>query len=100
MTNNTLQWQVKAIQDLEAILSNLSYKDFKQANPRRRMGKNGRRIHRSYNLSEKTLECLEMLNRVTKKHITAEDEEIIKGFLLPYRMVRTEYLINTNQRLQ
>ena len=90
----------KAIQDLEAILSNLSYKDFKQANPKGKIGRNGRRIHRAYSLSDETLEVLEMLKLTVKTNITAEDEEIIKGFLLPYRANRREYLINTNPRLQ
>lgn len=37
----------KVIQDLEVILSNLVYKDFKQANPKPRMSRNGRRIHKA-----------------------------------------------------
>ena len=89
----TEQAIAKAIQDLEAILSNLSYKDFKQANPGCRIGRDGRRVHRAYSLSGETMEALEMLNRVTRMDITAEDEDIIKGFLLPYRVNRREYLI-------
>lgn len=95
----TLEARAKAIRDLEAILSNLSYKDFKQANPKPRMGRNGRRIHRVYSLSSETEKALEMLYRAVKDDITAEDEEIIRGFLLPYRIFRTEYLISTNPRL-
>lgn len=43
----TLEARAKAIRDLEAILSNLAYKDFKQANPVRRIGRDGRRIHKA-----------------------------------------------------
>lgn len=42
-----LEARAKAIRDLEAILSNLAYKDFKQANPKPRMSRNGRRIHKA-----------------------------------------------------
>lgn len=96
----TLEARAKAIRDLEAILSNLAYKDFKRANPVRRIGRDGRRIHKPYNLSSDTMEALEVLSLACKQDITAEDGEIIKGFLLPYRVNRREYLINTNPRLQ
>lgn len=96
----TLETRSKAIKDLEAILSNLAYKDFKQANPKPRMSRNGWRIHKAYNLSEETQKALKMLYRATKRDVTAEDEEAIKAFLLPYRMFKPEYLINIDPRLR
>lgn len=95
----TLEARAKAIKDLEAILSHLAYRDYRQANPVR----NGKRVyvkHRPYTLSPDTLEVLEMIKIASKEDITAEEEKMIKAFLLPHRMFKREYLINIDPRLR
>lgn len=96
----TKQATEKARRDLQAIISNLAYKDYKVANPKLRKSIAGRRKHKPYTLSNDAMEALDVLQMTYKTDIAAEDEEIIKGYLLPFRTVRTEYLINTDPRLR
>ncbi len=85
---------LKAKIDLYNISSNLAYEDYKRANFNR-YGKRKSKKHIPYTLSDESLEVLEVYKMVHGKNpedITAEQEEIIKGFLLSYRKVRREYL--------
>lgn len=90
----------KARKDLQGIISNLAYSDYKQANPKPRKNITGRPKNKPYTLSGDTQEALDVLNLTYKTHITAEDERIIKGYLLPFRVLRREYLENIDPRLR
>lgn len=84
----------KAKTDLFNITSNLAYKDYYNANFKPN-GKRKSKKHIPYTLSDETEKALS-LYKITCydiTEITTEQEEEIKGFLLPYRTIRTEYLI-------
>jgi len=85
---------LKAKIDLYNISSNLAYEDYKQANFNRN-GKRKSKNHLPYTLSDESIAVLEIYKMVYGKNpedITEEQEEIIKGFLLPYRTFKREYL--------
>lgn len=85
---------LKAKVDLFNILANHSKRDYMQANYTAQ-GKKKRKKHIPYSLSEKTREAQTAYNLVFGKginDITEEQEEQVKGFLIPYRTFRTEFL--------
>ncbi len=85
---------LKAKIDLYNISSNLAYEDYKQANFNRN-GKRKSKKHIPYSLSYDSQEALNIYKMVCGKNpedITNEEEEIIKAFLLSYRLNRREYL--------
>lgn len=91
MTHQSL---IKAKIDLYNIIANLSMNDYMQSNYR-----NGKRInkkHIPYSLSSETLEAKEYYHIVytakEESNITAEQEESIKAYLLPFRTFRTEFI--------
>lgn len=90
----------KARKDLQSIISNLAYKDCRVANPKPKKDITGHGKHKPYTLSGDTKEALDILQLTYKAEITAEDERIIKGYLLPFRALRREYLMNTDPRMQ
>jgi len=86
----------RAKTDLYNITANLSYRDYYNAN----FNKNGKRKskkHIPYSLSQETLDALEIYKMVYGKQseqITEEQEDQIKGYLLPIRTHRRELLEN------
>lgn len=89
----TEQALLKAKVDLYNIIANHAMDDYNRANH----DKHGKAFkqHHQYSLSYDTNKAREIYHIVYNKsaeHITAEQEEIIKGFLLIYRTSRTEYL--------
>ena len=92
----TQQATTKAREDLNSIISNYAMKDFNQYN-RKKDGTYYKK-RRPYNLSSETMEAKEILEIALKKNITAEEEEIIKAYLIPYRVFETDLLINTDIR--
>lgn len=90
-TSEALQ---KAKTDLYNIISNHAYNDYRQANFTS-TGKRKSYKHIPYSLGYDTLQAMEIYSLVFGKNpedITAEQEEQIKAFLLPYRIHRREYL--------
>jgi hypothetical protein len=89
----TQQALLKAKIDLYNISANHAYQDYITANYR-----NGKRIskkHIPYSLSEDTITAQQYYNMVYGKlpeEITAEQEEEIKAYLLPFRTFRTEFI--------
>lgn len=88
----------KARKDLNSIISNFAMNDFNKYNKK----SNGEyyKKRRQYNLSSQTLEAKEILDLTYKNTITLDDERIIKAYLIPFRTLRTELLINTNIKNQ
>jgi hypothetical protein len=84
---------LKAKIDLYNIVSNHVYQDYYNANYDRN-GKRKSKKHIPYSLSDDTEKALKIykMSCRTPEEIAAEEEEIIKGFLLPYRTHREEYL--------
>jgi len=90
----TEQALLKAKIDLYNIVSNHAYQDYYNTNYHLN-GKRKSKKHIPYSLSIDTQKAQEIYNMVYGKspeEITAEEEEIIKAFLLIYRTSRTEYL--------
>lgn len=90
-TENSL---VKAKVDLYNISSNLAYEDYRSTNFHPN-GKRKRLKHIPYSLfydSQEALNIYKMVYGKNPEDITMEQEEIIKGFLLPYRTFKREYL--------
>ena len=90
----------KARKDLNSIISNLAYNDFKRTNTNKQ-GKFYKK-RRPYNLSFETLEAYEKLRllNTNNSNITKEMEEEVKAYLIPFRTNRTELLINTDPKLR
>lgn len=72
----------KNIERLSGIVSLLALKDYKRANPKRKVNKNGTVKHNPYTLSEETEEARRLLINAKKENITREEEEEIKAYLL------------------
>lgn len=68
---------------IDKIISELAYKDYLKANPIIN-GKRKYKRHRSYTLSEETLQAMEVKKQYLKKQIT---EEQYKAFCLRYNLV-------------
>ncbi len=93
----TSEAMLKARKDLQAIISNYAMQSYLQVN-RKKDGTYYKK-HRPYTLPVEAETANELLKLTYNSNITREQEEQIKAFLLPYRTFRTEYLINTDQRL-
>ena len=88
MTNGAIE---KARIDLNKIISKYCYDSYKQAN----IKKDGTKYkkHRQYSVPEEAEKALSLLRLLSKNEITIEEEEEIKAFLIPYRTIKTEYLV-------
>ena len=86
---------LKAKIDLFNITANFAAIDYKQANINPKTGIRKSKKHIPYTLSQETEKAREMYNLVygkTPEDIIQEEEERIKGYLLIFRLNRTEYL--------
>lgn len=88
------------IENLKTIVSNLAYKDYKNAyqkSDRYLKGKytpSGKeRKFKGYSLSDETTEANELLQLTTKTNITHDEVESIKGYLLRIKLIRDFLLI-------
>jgi len=95
MNNNAI---LKARKDLQAIISNYAMESYLQAN-RKKDGTYYKK-RKPYTLPDEAMTANELLKLTYNSDITVEQEEQIKAFLIPYRTVRTEYLINTDPRMR
>lgn len=86
MTKKSL---AKAKEELYNIYSNLSMRDFLQVNYK---SGNKSKKHIPYSLSQDTIESLEIYKIACKDEITQIEEEKIKGYLLPIRILRSHLL--------
>ena len=88
MTTGSIE---KARIDLNKIISKYCYDSYKQVN----IKKDGTKYkkHRQYTVPEEAEKALTLLRILTNDNITIEEEEEIKAFLIPYRIIKTEYLV-------
>lgn len=89
----TEQALVKARIDLYNIVANHARNDYMQANYKN--GKKKSKKHIPYTLSQDTVTAKEYYTMVLCNEIediTREQEEVIKYYLLSFRLVRTEYI--------
>lgn len=75
---------------LDNLVAKYALMDYKRANPKRRIRKDGTVKHNPYTLSPLTNEAREMLTLARKKDITREEEEIVKAYLLKQKMIGEE----------
>ena len=75
---------------LDNLVAKYALMDYKRANPKRRIRKDGTVKHNPYTLSPLTNEAREMLALARKKDITQEEEEIVKAYLLKQKMIGEE----------
>lgn len=75
---------------LDNLVAKYALMDYKRANPKRRIRKDGTVKHNPYTLSPLTNEAREMLTLARKKDITQEEEEIVKAYLLKQKMIGEE----------
>ena len=94
----TEQSVIRAKKDLHAIISNYAMQAYLAMNKK----KDGTfyKKRRQYTLPYEAEEARKLLYLLDKNNITLEEEENIKAFLIPYRTIRTEYLINTDERMR
>ena len=94
----TEQAIIKARKDLSAIISNYAMQAYLAMNKK----KDGTyyKKRRQYTLPQEAEDARKLLYLLDKKEITIEEETEIKAFLMPYRTTRTEYLINTDEKLR
>jgi len=86
---------LKAKIDLYNITANFSVQDYKTANINLKTGKRKSKKHIPYTLGQETEQAKNIYDLVFGKspeNITQEEEERIKGYLLIFRLSRTEYL--------
>lgn len=94
----TEQVITKARKDLHAIISNYAMQAYIAIN-RKKDGTYYKK-RRQYSLPQEAEEARKLLYILDKNNITIEEEEEIKAFLIPYRTIKTEYLINTDERMR
>jgi hypothetical protein len=75
---------------LDNLVAKYALMDYKRANPKRRIRKDGTVKHNPYTLSPLTNEAREMLTLARKKDITQEEEEIVKAYLLKQKIIGEE----------
>lgn len=94
----TEQAIIKARKDLNAIISNYAMQAYLAMNKK----KDGTfyKKRRQYTLPHEAEQARKLLYLLDKINITIEAEEEIKAFLIPYRTIKTEYLINTDERMR
>ena len=87
------------IKELNIIISNLSNKDWYEANKNSARAKKGRytpsgkeRKWNSYSLSSNTIEAYDKLNIALKKNITNNEIKEVKSYLLKIKMCQPELL--------
>lgn len=92
------------IKTLQAICSNLTNKDWYNANKNSTRAKFGKftesgleRKWNTYSLSSNTLEAHGMLVKAVNKDISFDDIEIVKSYLLKIRMSQPELLEDIRQ---
>lgn len=78
------------IKRLDNLVAKYALMDYKRANPKRRIGKDGTVKHNPYTLSPLTNEAREMLALSKKNDITQEEEETVKAYLLKQKMIGEE----------
>jgi len=84
------------IDNLYRIVSNLSWKDFKQANPKPKMNSKGETNYKPYFLSDETQEAQRFYSMSIRTNVTREQEEQIKIYLLKIKLSQPELLKQTN----
>lgn len=84
MENNTENKNTNAV---DKIIAELSFKDFRAANPLLKNGKPKYKTHHPYSLSEETLEALETKHAYQRNEIS---EEEYKAFCLRYNLTHIE----------
>ena len=73
-------------QFLYDLVSQLALKDYRQANPKPKMYKNGKTNHKPYSLSMETEEAQEMYTIACQSEHTAEEIERVKAFILRQKL--------------
>lgn len=77
---------------VDNILANLAFKDYYNTNYNSN-GKKKSKKHIPYSLSMDTLEALEIL-KLIHENMCRESEEIVKSFIMKYRLTNPDYLEN------
>lgn len=70
------------IKRLENLVAKYAMQDYKRANPKPKINRDGSIKHNPYTLSPLTNEAREMLQLARKENITTTEEEIVKAYLL------------------
>lgn len=70
------------IKRLENLVAKYAMQDYKRANPKPKINRDGSIKHSPYTLSPLTNEAREMLQLARKEKITATEEEVVKAYLL------------------
>lgn len=78
------------IKRLDDLVAKYAMMDYKRANPKRKIRKDGTVIHNPYSLSSLTNEAREMLSLARKENLSAEEENTIKAYLLRMKIAGQE----------
>ena len=86
----------KLKEDINTIIENHALNSYLRSN----LNKQGKlyKKHIPYTLCDETLSLLEILKNLNNKEITKETEEIAKGTLLKYKLLKPEFLEKANGR--
>ncbi len=83
------KWEIKAIIDLDKIISSQCKESYLQAN-RKKDGSYYKK-HRPYSVPSEALEAIEYKSMLlTTIPVTKDQEEAIKAFLIPFRTFRAD----------
>ena len=81
----------KNVERLEKIVAHYAMQDYKQANPKRKIRKDGTVIHNPYSLSDETNEAREILalalQLVGAAALGGPQEDLVKAYLLKHKML-------------
>ena len=80
----------KNIDRLDDLVGKYALMDYKRANPKRKIRKDGTVKHNPYSLSPMTLEALEMLQLARKEELTYSEENAVKAYLLKKKLLGEE----------
>lgn len=78
------------IKRLDDLVAKYAMMDYKRANPKQKIRKDGTVIHNPYSLSPLTNEAREMLQLARKENLTVEEEKTVKAYLLRMKMIGQE----------
>lgn len=70
------------IKRLENLVTKYALEDYKKANPKPKMSRNGSIKHNPYTLSPLTNEARKMLQLARRENVSIAEEETIKAYLL------------------
>lgn len=65
-------------------LAKLCFRDYKVANPKPKMRKDGTVSYNPYTLGQDSVECLDILRLCNKRDVSPEEEEQVKAYHLKY----------------